>query len=80
MPTRHSDATSSIWCLADYRAVSGSDLLADPTAGGLIRSIITTPTFHLPTTKPWVEMSGRPRCRWIDQIRKDNDNISPADL
>ena len=45
-PTRHSEATST-WCLGDYRAVSESDLLAEPAAGGSIRSVRTMTTLHL---------------------------------
>ena len=28
----------------------------------------------------WKRRPGRPRCRWIDQIRKDSNDTPPADL
>ena len=28
----------------------------------------------------WKRRPGRPRCRWIDQIRKDNNDTPPADV
>ena len=28
----------------------------------------------------WKRRPGRPHCRWIDQIRKDNNDTPPADL
>jgi len=31
-------------------------------------------------SREWKRPPGRPRCRWIDQIRRDNDNTPPADL
>jgi len=34
---------------------------------------------RLPSRK-WKRPPGRPRYRWIDQIRRDNDNTPPADL
>jgi len=31
-------------------------------------------------SREWKRPPGRPRCRWIDQIRRDNDNTPPANL
>jgi len=31
-------------------------------------------------SREWKHPPGRPRCRWFDQIRRDNDNTPPADL
>ena len=36
---------------------------------------------HWPeASREWKRPHGRPRCRWIDQICKDNDNTPPAAL
>jgi len=31
-------------------------------------------------SREWKRPPGRPRCRWINQTRRDNDNTPPADL
>ena len=54
-------------------------LSEDTPAHQALRCQVDLSLGHLPD-QCWRRRPGRPSNRWIDQIRRDNNNIPPADL
>ena len=51
----------------------------DTTAHQALRCHVDLTLCHLPD-QSWKRRPGRPNNRWIDQLRRDNNNTPPADL